>query len=681
MDAKDKAGVIEQDKTSVDHLSHILSETHQKKIDHGGIKTVTGQKVFLLKEDGHNILTTNSNKNNLSSKTIAVFKVQNRPEVTSVNRVLSGDRLTTNEQVRSTLVLSNSASSNIPLSSVVPTVTISPQTKSEIGPIKSSSSPTVSTGETGESTVSTICASTAFAIIRTSPPSTTAANLSQKLLSALQSSANTEGACGVMHSKSDDSLSGQETNILPGTSEAYRTPGASNVNKNGNIKRPMNAFMVWARDRRAKLATEMPQANNAEISVQLGRMWASMCENDKKPYYDEAEKIKNQHRRDYPGWVYKPAQAKRRKCDMSGNLWTRSYSVGLPPSEGRPSIFSDEKCRSTFTLPVSAAAVNRPIIPKPISQQTIYAQNITPVSRPDQIRPMQYAFLTNSQSLLTTPSNNLNYLPETSVTRGRPNTISIKTSYTPLSSDKKIAPVPLVTQTTTISSSWHQNSRLSTNKTQRPLLPSPTNATEKKETPLVTLTSRSVSAASTTPTSVAPVPPKTYQLDNYWPLPFSQNPYDDLIKQKAEYANKKGLPFPELDDRSDEMTEYDLEDLRLFGVPKNPQLFEHYVNPQEPLYYESTDDQKFRMPALEFKRWTKYMNDGRNQSPDDNKQTSFRAFLQEDLDEVPVHGPVCDEDQSSLPKIILHYHDEHNEGDQVETKNDAGLQPIEIIPE
>lgn len=39
------------------------------------------------------------------------------------------------------------------------------------------------------------------------------------------------------------------------------------MNKNGNIKRPMNAFMVWARQYRPYLASKYPQANNSEISI------------------------------------------------------------------------------------------------------------------------------------------------------------------------------------------------------------------------------------------------------------------------------------------------------------------------------------------------------------------------------------------------------------------------------
>lgn len=89
--------------------------------------------------------------------------------------------------------------------------------------------------------------------------------------------------------------------ILTGTSLTYRTPGASNVNRSGNVKRPMNAFMVWAREYRPKLATQLPNANNAEISVKLGQVWNELSNEEKKPFYEEAEKIKMKHKMDHPG--------------------------------------------------------------------------------------------------------------------------------------------------------------------------------------------------------------------------------------------------------------------------------------------------------------------------------------------------------------------------------------------
>ncbi|TSK72041.1 Transcription factor SOX-30 [Bagarius yarrelli] len=74
--------------------------------------------------------------------------------------------------------------------------------------------------------------------------------------------------------------------------------------KKGNIKRPMNAFMVWARIHRRILARLNPKASNAEISVQLGDEWRKLTEEQKAPYYEEAQKLQWEHRRRFPGKVH-----------------------------------------------------------------------------------------------------------------------------------------------------------------------------------------------------------------------------------------------------------------------------------------------------------------------------------------------------------------------------------------
>lgn len=84
----------------------------------------------------------------------------------------------------------------------------------------------------------------------------------------------------------------------------YKTPGANNMNKNGKIKRPMNAFMVWARTYRAKMAEAFPNTTNSDVSVRLGQVWHEMTDEQKRPYYREAERIKQRHKMLYPGMYY-----------------------------------------------------------------------------------------------------------------------------------------------------------------------------------------------------------------------------------------------------------------------------------------------------------------------------------------------------------------------------------------
>uniref|UniRef100_A0A8B9N762 Transcription factor SOX-30 n=1 Tax=Accipiter nisus TaxID=211598 RepID=A0A8B9N762_9AVES len=102
--------------------------------------------------------------------------------------------------------------------------------------------------------------------------------------------------------------------VLPSDSGMPDTPFSKD--KSGHVKRPMNAFMVWARIHRPALAKANPAANNAEISVQLGLEWSKLTEEQKQPYYDEALKIKQRHREEFPGWVYQPRPGKRKRFPL-----------------------------------------------------------------------------------------------------------------------------------------------------------------------------------------------------------------------------------------------------------------------------------------------------------------------------------------------------------------------------
>uniref|UniRef100_A0A8C6J3D6 Transcription factor SOX-30 n=1 Tax=Melopsittacus undulatus TaxID=13146 RepID=A0A8C6J3D6_MELUD len=102
--------------------------------------------------------------------------------------------------------------------------------------------------------------------------------------------------------------------VLPADAGMPDTPFSDD--KNGHVKRPMNAFMVWARIHRPVLAKANPAANNADISVQLGLEWSKLTEEQKQPYYDEAHKIKQRHREEFPDWVYQPRPSKRKRFPL-----------------------------------------------------------------------------------------------------------------------------------------------------------------------------------------------------------------------------------------------------------------------------------------------------------------------------------------------------------------------------
>ena len=104
----------------------------------------------------------------------------------------------------------------------------------------------------------------------------------------------------------------------------------------------MNPFMVWSQLERRKIIESFPDSHNAEISKNLGKKWRELTEEQRRPFVEEAERLKMLHLKEFPQYKYQPKKkpramktvgAKEKKAEPLKIRVVRSAKTGLGACE------------------------------------------------------------------------------------------------------------------------------------------------------------------------------------------------------------------------------------------------------------------------------------------------------------------------------------------------------------
>ncbi|XP_057214093.1 transcription factor 7-like 2 isoform X11 [Triplophysa rosa] len=125
--------------------------------------------------------------------------------------------------------------------------------------------------------------------------------------------------------------------------------------KQPHIKKPLNAFMLYMKEMRAKVVAECTLKESAAINQILGRRWHALSREEQAKYYELARKERQLHMQLYPGWSARDnyGKKKKRKREKQAGEGTehREYfpnpCLSLPPITD---LSAPKKCRARFGL-------------------------------------------------------------------------------------------------------------------------------------------------------------------------------------------------------------------------------------------------------------------------------------------------------------------------------------------
>lgn len=183
--------------------------------------------------------------------------------------------------------------------------------------------------------------------------------------------------------------------VDPTSKTPYSDATQTRKHKKNHVKRPMNAFMRWSQLERRKIIELNPDAHNAEISKNLGKKWRTLADEEKQPFIDEAENLRQLHLKEYPDYKYKPkkkakypptppakppSEVSKRLRKLKNNCKTQ-FITQKPQPRNKTTSMSEKPKKEKLTLMIRKCLATPPPRSHQLTTQTrVSCQSKVPAS-------------------------------------------------------------------------------------------------------------------------------------------------------------------------------------------------------------------------------------------------------------------------------------------------------------
>lgn len=130
----------------------------------------------------------------------------------------------------------------------------------------------------------------------------------------------------------DEAMSDPEKSRISASIPTTPYPDAE-LDRNGDPKRPLNAFMLYRRDKFPEQISLDSKKNSADISQTIARMWRNEKISVKQHYWDLAEKARALFKEQYPNYKFRARKRRQSSVKSTGSSSTDTLQQSAIPKK------------------------------------------------------------------------------------------------------------------------------------------------------------------------------------------------------------------------------------------------------------------------------------------------------------------------------------------------------------